>query len=394
LNGHDHNYERFAPLDASGAIDLARGIRVFIVGTGGHSLNPQKTPLPNSEARSSSSHGVLKLVLGPAGFEWQFLAASGSFADSGTDLCAGTEPDGLAPTTPANLAAAPATATQVDLTWTAASDAVGVVGYDVFRNDAFIATVPPGTAYADTTASPGTSYTYEIRARDAAGNVSGRSNQATATTPTVGGQIVIRGASSAANVTATTLSIPTPLNASPGDVMVAAVSVRGNPTITAPAGWTFIRLDAITNSLRQAAFYRVVTSAEPPAHTWTFSSSQAAAGGIVAYGGVSTNNPIDAHGGQTSTATPAITAPSITTTVPNTMLLGLYCVVSAMTVAPPGGMAERWDIASNAGTFKITSEAADESQASAGATGTKVATAGVGTNPNIGQLIALRPAGA
>ena len=55
LTGHDHNYERFARQDPNGTLDQARGIREFIVGTGGHSQYPQTTPIANSEVRNSGS---------------------------------------------------------------------------------------------------------------------------------------------------------------------------------------------------------------------------------------------------------------------------------------------------------------------------------------------------
>ena len=63
--GHEHNYERFAPQNPSGAADLTRGIREFVVGMGGHSLYGFGTPDANSVARNSSSYGVLQMTLRP-----------------------------------------------------------------------------------------------------------------------------------------------------------------------------------------------------------------------------------------------------------------------------------------------------------------------------------------
>jgi hypothetical protein len=88
LVGHEHNYERFAPLDPLGGVDPARGVREFVVGTGGKSHYPFGSPLPGSEARNSDSFGLLKLRLRPTGYTWRFLAAQGgSFQDSGTGSC-------------------------------------------------------------------------------------------------------------------------------------------------------------------------------------------------------------------------------------------------------------------------------------------------------------------
>jgi hypothetical protein len=87
LVGHDHDYERFAPQDASGGLDGARGIREFVVGTGGKSLRAFRNVRANSEVRDRSSMGVLELKLGAAGYGWRFRPAVGSFTDSGSAAC-------------------------------------------------------------------------------------------------------------------------------------------------------------------------------------------------------------------------------------------------------------------------------------------------------------------
>ncbi len=88
LAGHDHDYERFAPQDDAGRADMARGIREFVVGTGGKSHYPIAQPIANSEARSDDTFGVLRLVLHAASYDWQFVAAAGgSFTDTGSGVC-------------------------------------------------------------------------------------------------------------------------------------------------------------------------------------------------------------------------------------------------------------------------------------------------------------------
>jgi hypothetical protein len=88
LVGHDHNYERFAPQDAQGRADPARGLRQFVVGTGGHSLRPFGVIRPNSVARNSRDYGVLEMTLRPTGYDWEFLpAAGGTFTDRGSATC-------------------------------------------------------------------------------------------------------------------------------------------------------------------------------------------------------------------------------------------------------------------------------------------------------------------
>jgi hypothetical protein len=89
LSGHDHDYERFAPLDAAGSLDTANGLREFVVGTGGAGLRPAfDDPLPYSEVRQASTNGVLKLVLGSGAYEWEFIPIAGqTFTDRGSGVC-------------------------------------------------------------------------------------------------------------------------------------------------------------------------------------------------------------------------------------------------------------------------------------------------------------------
>jgi hypothetical protein len=85
LNGHLHNYSRFAPQDASGHVDAARGVRQFIVGTGGRSLfsldgtkNVEKT---------AKAYGLLEIRLRETSYNWKFVNTSGTILDSGTASC-------------------------------------------------------------------------------------------------------------------------------------------------------------------------------------------------------------------------------------------------------------------------------------------------------------------
>jgi hypothetical protein len=86
--GHDHEYERFAPQTPNAVADPARGLREFVVGTGGAGLYSFGTPLPNSEVRDNTSHGVLKLTLSNGSYTWQYIPVAGnSFTDSGSGTC-------------------------------------------------------------------------------------------------------------------------------------------------------------------------------------------------------------------------------------------------------------------------------------------------------------------
>lgn len=90
LNGHSHVYERFAPMTPTGVADSARGIREFIVGTGGGELHTNKatTRVANSQMFNDVTWGVLKLTLHASSYDWQFLPVAGkTFTDTGTTNC-------------------------------------------------------------------------------------------------------------------------------------------------------------------------------------------------------------------------------------------------------------------------------------------------------------------
>jgi hypothetical protein len=89
INGHDHNYERFAPQDPDGKLDTTHGIREFVVGSGGkNSHRPVGAAKPNSEVRNGDTFGVLKVTLHAKSYDWEFVPEEGkTFTDSGSGLC-------------------------------------------------------------------------------------------------------------------------------------------------------------------------------------------------------------------------------------------------------------------------------------------------------------------
>jgi hypothetical protein len=89
INGHDHNYERFAPQDPDGKADPKHGIREFVVGSGGKNSHRAVGPAePNSEVRNGDTFGVLKLTLHARSYDWEFVPEAGkTFTDSGTGTC-------------------------------------------------------------------------------------------------------------------------------------------------------------------------------------------------------------------------------------------------------------------------------------------------------------------
>jgi hypothetical protein len=88
LNGHDHDYERFAPMNASGKVDNAKGIREFVVGTGGSDHTSLKKTKPHSQVRNNTAFGILQFTLSATSYSWKFLPVAGqTFTDSGSNNC-------------------------------------------------------------------------------------------------------------------------------------------------------------------------------------------------------------------------------------------------------------------------------------------------------------------
>src|SRR5881396_2225568 len=103
LNGHHHDYERFAPQNPAGEVDQVHGIREFVAGTaGGEGLFPFGATAPHSEVRDNETFGVLKLTLRARDYDWEFVPVPGkSFRDSGSGTChdaPGAPPENHPPT--------------------------------------------------------------------------------------------------------------------------------------------------------------------------------------------------------------------------------------------------------------------------------------------------------
>jgi hypothetical protein len=87
VTGHEHNYERFAPMNKSGAA-VSTGLQEIVVGTGGESHYGFGTILSVSRAHNASTYGVLKLTLNSGSYSWKFIPVSGSsYTDSGNISC-------------------------------------------------------------------------------------------------------------------------------------------------------------------------------------------------------------------------------------------------------------------------------------------------------------------
>ena len=187
VNGHSHNYERFAPQTPTGVEDPERGIREFIVGTGGGAFHSFGTIQPNSEVRNSGTFGVLKLTLHPSSYDWKFVPVAGkTFTDSGSRQChdAPTNSDTTAPVVQPPRQAFPTGATlgtttiPTKLTWSATDEDGSIASYQLQRSSnggSSWTNVSLASATSTTKTlqlSPGGTYQFRVRATDSAGNSS------------------------------------------------------------------------------------------------------------------------------------------------------------------------------------------------------------------------------
>lgn len=171
-----------------------------------------------------------------------------------------------------------------------------------------------------------------------------------------------------------------------GDVMVAIVYINDKTsTVTAPNGWTLLDSIGGTNAWRLQSYVVVAGGSEPANYTWTNASGYTDAL-IVAYIGVDNVNPVDVHAGQQATAT-SVTAPSVTTTVANDML-----IVGASTFSGVAfNTATGWTLLDEADGVAMFY---DHSVSSSGATGTFSFTySGGASSDTVGLTVALKPAG-
>jgi chitodextrinase len=175
---------------------------------------------------------------------------SGSYGDWSAAVSGSTTSpsDSIAPTVPTNLSATAVSSSQINLSWTASTDNVGVAGYKVYRDGTLVAS-PTGTSYSNTGLTASTTYGYTVSAVDAAGNQSARTSQVNATTTgSTGGVINNRPAQPAAVVYGSTANFGS--YAHPGGLVVTGRGSYGDPvfkSISAGGGTVLIYSDTLIN---------------------------------------------------------------------------------------------------------------------------------------------------
>ena len=210
--------------------------------------------------------------------------------------------------------------------------------------------------------------------------------------------ILFRAASFAQNGGASSVTLTKPASVVADDLMLASIVMSGAATITPPSGWAVVRdpgsnaaLDTTSGTLRHAVYFKVAGSAEPSSYTWSLSASRNVAGGLASYSGVNTSSPFDVAGGRRTRVrrrSRRHRSARASTTRGSSALFGIAANTS---ITPPSRMSERGEV--TGGKVKVATEIADVNQAAIAAGPARVATAGSAA-VNVGQLVALKPAGA
>jgi hypothetical protein len=184
LNGHDHDYQHWMPLDGQGKPD-PNGITEFVAGGGGHGLQTiSKTDSRVAYSNSSNpqAFGALRFALSANSASFSYVDIAGTTLDSGVIACQKSTLDTPPPSVPVGVSVTIVNPNQVEISWSASTGNAGISGYGIYRDGVLLATVP-GTnlTYTDATAKPGVSYTYTVDAFDSSGNKSAVSAPAVGT---------------------------------------------------------------------------------------------------------------------------------------------------------------------------------------------------------------------
>jgi hypothetical protein len=197
LNGHDHDYQRWIPLNGQGQPD-PNGVTEFIAGGGGHGLqtfNKTDSRVAYSNDANPTTFGALKLELSSSGAAFSYINSRGTTLDSGVVPCHLSTQVAQPTNVPTAITAAPSSVSmgisvavanefQVDLRWSAPSDKSKTGGYVIYRDGAVLAKVPADVlTYTDATAMPGVSYNYCVNVNDLGGNKLAASPQVNVATP-------------------------------------------------------------------------------------------------------------------------------------------------------------------------------------------------------------------
>ncbi|MEV0809078.1 DNRLRE domain-containing protein [Micromonospora sp. NPDC050200] len=302
--GHDHNYQRWAPMGAGGAL-ASDGIVEVVAGNGGHSSQGFAGSDPRV-VKTNKSYGAARMELfgNRANVQYHAASATGTtLVDSSTISCKGA--DGLAPTPPADLAATMNATSSVGLDWTGATDNYGVTGYRVYRDGTAVADLAATAAsWTDTSVAGATRYEYTVDAVDAAGNRSAKAPPVTVTTlgpdttpPAAPGGLVATGAPDAVTLTwspATDNVGVTEYAVLRDHVVVATVTATTYADSAVPANeshtWSVRAFDAASNASAESDVVSAVRDTLPPSAPLNLRVTSVAPGAVGLAWDASTDN--------------------------------------------------------------------------------------------------------
>jgi len=225
-----------------------------------------------SRVSGNAAEDILSSTAGPQSARFTLGTSVRWYAVGAAFRAASASADTQAPSVPSGVSATASSPTQVDLSWSASTDNVGVTGYTIYRGGVRLASVS-GSAlrYSDTSAAPSTTYTYTVDAFDAAGNHSAQSSPVTATTPaTSGGHIAFvraGAASTGSRVSSATITLAGPV--AQGELLVGwfgqydstgQVSVSDNIN----GAWTRSANETFNNGRGDIALYYMAASGASP----------------------------------------------------------------------------------------------------------------------------------
>jgi hypothetical protein len=189
-----------------------------------------------------------------------------------------------------------------------------------------------------------------------------------------------------------TLTLNTPAGIANGNVLIAQVialpGTSNAVAITPPTGWTLIGTSPTSNKYTMSLYSHVVTAGDPTSYNWSFSPTSTATGSIAAFSGVDTVNPIDVTASQTNGSTTSHTAPSVTASYSNGMVVPFWGFQSGQSASSIDASLTSVSSANNGVTSGIASGYVQLTNA--GATGTYSATT-ASNSSSLAQTIALQP---
>ena len=226
------------------------------------------------------------------------------------------------------------------------------------------------------------------------GNTFASDTMAAATSLSVSGETcaasaVFESVKTKSQAASTSTTITKPTGTVQDDLLVAHISVEGgDPTFATPSGWTQLFNGTGGGDVGVAVYWRLAGGSEPANYTFTWTDSENSEAAMVRYSNVDTTTPIDAWASASGDDDMPL-APTVTTTTANTTVIRLFGSDDNETVTNPTGTTSRYDVSG----LGVTTTAADDTQPTAGATGT--AQFDIGSNEKwVAATIALSRGGA